>query len=51
MSKKESATMVISRSKAVSRGYCVREFDRRKAGAAAGQESALMAEEQKKYDI
>lgn len=51
MSKKESATMVISRSKAVSRGYCVREFDRRKTGAAAGQDSALMAEEQKKYDI
>jgi len=43
--------ITIKRSKATSRGYCVREFDRNKARAAATQDNARMAEEQKKYDI
>ncbi len=43
--------MTIRKSRAVSRGYCVREFDRNKARAAATQDGALMAEEQRKYDI
>jgi len=37
------------RSTAVSRGYCVREFDRHKAQGT--QDAARMSEEQKKYDI
>ena len=43
--------MNIRRATATSRGYCVREFDRNKARAAATQDDAAMAAEQKKYDI
>ncbi|MBM4047658.1 MAG: hypothetical protein FJ279_21340 [Planctomycetes bacterium] len=43
--------MKITRSTSVSHAYCVREFDRAKARAAATQDSAAMAEEQKRYDI
>ena len=43
--------MTIEKSRAVSRGYCVREFDRSKARAAATQDEVLAAEEQKRYDI
>ena len=45
MKKSGLGCMKISRSTAVSRGYCVREFDRSKA------RGADMNEEQKKYDI
>ena len=43
--------MTITTSTAVSRGYCVKEFDRNKAGVDATQDAADMREQQKKYDI
>ena len=43
--------MTITQARAQSHGYCVREFDREKARAAATQQAGRMAEEQKKYDI
>ena len=48
---KSTASRTIRTSRAVSRGYCVREFDRRKMGVEATQDEGVMAEEAKKYDI
>lgn len=49
--KKDAVSMTITKSAAASRGHCVREFDRSKAGAEGTQDFSLMTEEQKKYDI
>lgn len=51
-SRKRPATPRNIRSaRAVSTGYCVREFDRNKMAGSATQNEALMAEQAKKYDI
>ena len=43
--------ITLRRRKAVSRAYCVREYDRAKAKAAITQDQAVMAAEQKRWDI